>query len=150
MCEFGSFCLCAHGPGPCRSVRAARVRATFLRDLDSAPHDHGLVAQDLAVALRLAATRLLPARCSAYAAAAACAYRADPPRLGEEEAARLADRDVQGHESLMTNELLRSLGWRMVASRRADGYKHVNVRELRARLRHALTEAGRRRSLASW
>ncbi len=51
------------------------------------------------------------------------------------------------YEALWVNDLLRELPWRVSVSRLLGGDVHINVRELRAALRHGIAEAGRRRSL---
>ena len=90
------------------------------------------------------AAEYLPRFCSEYAAAAAEAYRADPPSLGAEEADAMASGTPPVYETLWLNELLRCLPWRMCASRPVSSDAHLNVRELRSALRHALAEAGNR------
>lgn len=45
------------------------------------------------------------------------------------------------YEARLVNDLLRELTWRTVAARPMGGTEHINVRKLRAALRHALHEA---------
>lgn len=73
--------------------------------------------------------------------------RSRPPcPLGELEAAALSEGTPPQYEALWVNDLLREMPWRTVASRPV-GSEHINVRELRAALRHAFQEARGRRGL---
>ncbi len=51
------------------------------------------------------------------------------------------------YEALCVNNLFRELPWRVCSSRPVGGDAHINIRELRAALRHGIAEVGTRRSL---
>ncbi len=84
---------------------------------------------------------------SEYAAALGAQIRMESPRLGEAEAEAMAGAIPPAYGALWVNDFLCELPWRVCASRPVSGDAHVNVRELRAALRHGIAEAGVRRSL---
>ena len=145
--EIGRFCACRFGAPFKKDTRLARLRADCLRPLDrmcvcTTPH---------AVTLEGSATKkaaeYLPEFCAAYADAVAQDIRARGTTLGAEEADALGAGTPPFYERLWVNDLLRRLPWRTTARRRMPGDDHINVRELRAALRHVLTEARGRQHL---
>ena len=144
--SIGRFCACRLGAPYRKDTRLARLRAACLQPLDRmceciSPH-----AVELEGSATTPAAEYLPAFCAAYARAAGDHFRASPPQLGFDEAAALGEGTPARFEKLWVNDLLRDLHRAVTASRRAPGDAHINVRELRAGLRHAILEArGRRR-----
>ena len=93
------------------------------------------------------AAEYLPSFCTEYASAAGAQFRLECPQLGQEEAEAMAAGTPPMYEALWVNDLLRELPWRVCASRPVGGDAHINIRELRAALRHGIAEVGMRRSL---
>ena len=145
--EIGRFCACRFGAPYRKDTRLARLRAEFLRPLDqmcicTKPH-----AVQLSGSETTRAAEYLPAFCKQYAAATARHLQQLNTKPGIEEAAAMEEGTPARFEKLWVNDLLRELPWRTSSSRYVGGDAHINVRELRAALRHALQHTGRARGV---
>lgn len=145
--EIGRFCACQFGAPYRKDTRLARLRADCLRPLDRMCCCTGPHAVSLAGGETKKAAEYVPRFCTEYAAAAAAVHRADPPALGQDEAAAMATGTPACYEKFWINDLLRELPWVPTASRPVGGDAHINVRELRAGLRHGVMEARGARGL---
>ena len=145
--EIGRFCACRYGAPFKKDTRLARLRAEFLRPLDRMCQCVGPHAMQLTGGETKKAAKYLPAFCTAYAAATAAHVLAQPESPAMEEARALAEGTPARYEKLWVNDLLREVHWVACSSRLVGGDAHINVRETRAAIKHALQQAGRQRSV---
>ena len=145
--EIGRFCACRFGAPYRKDTRLARFRAEFLRPLDQMCICVGPHRMQLAGSETKRAAEYLPDFCRQYADALAEDLRSRPGEPGSTEVEALRDGTPPRFEKLWVNDLLRELPWRATSSRMVGGDAHINVREIRAAIRHGMQHVGGARSV---
>lgn len=121
-------------------TRFARLRAGCLRGLGRVCSCAGAHSVSLEGAGTTRVAQYLQKWSAEYALAMERELEITPSRLGACETEAMSVGAPPRYEARLVNDLLRELTWRTVAARPMGGTEHINVRNLRAALRHALHE----------